>query len=242
MNQKIKKYNKKHIGEQFITNEGYRAVIIDGGTKPGYCTIRIEDWIVEINYCSIKKCSVKYPYHKSVCGVGFIGEGTYSYRNNMKLYKIWFAMIQRCYSIKQQKIQPTYKDVKVDNDWMNLQQFGIWYDNNYIDGYQLDKDLLSTASKLYSPNTCLFIPHELNLFLTNIKSSNTSGYTGACFDKSSGKWASSINISGKKKHLGLFSSKEKASEIYIEARRAQAEIMKEIYKNELPKEAINNIM
>jgi hypothetical protein len=43
---------------------------------------------------------------------------------------------------------------------------------------------------------------------------NTSGYKGVCFYKKSNKFSAQIKIDGKKKHLGLFSTAEEASEAY----------------------------
>ena len=41
------------------------------------------------------------------------------------------------------------------------------------DGKHLDKDLLVCNNKVYSPETCVFVPREINQFLT--KSNNSRG-------------------------------------------------------------------
>lgn len=38
-----------------------------------------------------------------------------------------------------------------------------------MQAWSLDKDLLSQASKIYSPETCLFVPHYVNAFTSNSK-------------------------------------------------------------------------
>lgn len=44
-------------------------------------------------------------------------------------------------------------------------------------------------------------------------SNNTSGSTGVCWNKASGKWSASVSVGGSKLlHLGMFSSKEVAVE------------------------------
>ena len=45
-------------------------------------------------------------------------------------------------------------------------------------------------------------------------SNNKSGLKGVYFHKATGKWASSIRANGKRKHLGLFDTKEGAYEAY----------------------------
>lgn len=58
------------------------------------------------------------------------------------------------------------------------------------------------------------------------KSNNTSGVTGVCWDKRREKWLAYINIDGKHKHLGYFSSIDRA----IEARKT-AEIESGFHNN-----------
>lgn len=50
-----------------------------------------------------------------------------------------------------------------------------------------------------------------------LKSTSTSGYKGACFDKKKGKWMSHITVEGKFKFLGYHPSAESAHLAYIEA-------------------------
>lgn len=49
------------------------------------------------------------------------------------------------------------------------------------------------------------------------KKGGTSKYTGVCWHKRDNKWLSSIEINGKNKHLGCFSSEEEASMYYQDA-------------------------
>lgn len=46
---------------------------------------------------------------------------------------------------------------------------------------------------------------------------NKSGYKGVCFHKATGKWVAQIQLNGKRKHLGLFDTKEEAYAAYCEA-------------------------
>jgi len=72
-------------------------------------------------------------------------------------------MLQRCYDSDYYLRCPTYKDVTVCIDWHDFQVFGDWYDEQYKeDGWRLDKDLLGVDEEIYSPETCVFIPKELN--------------------------------------------------------------------------------
>lgn len=58
--------------------------------------------------------------------------------------------------------------------------------------------------------------HSMN---KDIRCNNTSGTTGVHWKKSRNKWVAIIGINNKKKHLGLFKSKEKAIEARLEAEK-----------------------
>lgn len=243
-----KKYSRKHIGTKFTTKQGYDGKIIDGGSRVGYCTIQIEDWITEISTGTAtgivgrdtKKVCIKYPFHKSVNSVGYIGIGPYSSTTHKKLYQIWQGMLGRSYSKKCQIIQPTYIGCSVHRDWHNLQIFGKWFEDNYIDGWDLDKDLLFKGNKIYSKETCVFIPSRLNRFLSTSRLNNTSGFTGVYINRSSSinPWVAEIKIDGKNKHIGSFNTKEEANEIYKKARKIEVEKLKVYYKDTID----NNIL
>ena len=105
---------------------------------------------------------------EKIYGIGFIGVGNYKSRNktgHTKAYNAWAAMLQRCYDSKLHLRNPTYKECSVIEEWYNFQNFAGWFEKNYIDGYQLDKDLLIKGNKIYSPETCCFVPKEINLIL-----------------------------------------------------------------------------
>lgn len=241
----MKKYNREHIGEVWRTNEGYEVEIIDGGSKQHYCTIQFENWISEAVYNHIKNGQIKFPYYKSVYGVGYYGDGKYKSRVNgkkTKVYVVWKHMLMRCYDVKFQQKYPTYVGVIVCEEWHNFQNFAEWFDKHYIEGYDLDKDLLSEPnSKIYSPNTCLFVPHALNTFLTNRQSNNTSGQVGVSWHKSTNKWRATISRNGKRKHLGHFDDIETAAKAYKKARAEQVQIWKEKMVGILPKQVIEKI-
>lgn len=77
-------------------------------------------------------------------------------------YQSWVNMLQRCYSIAWHKRHPTYIGCQVCDEWLYYSNFKRWSDENYRDGYELDKDILAKKAKLYSPVTCVFVPHYIN--------------------------------------------------------------------------------
>jgi hypothetical protein len=247
----MKKYQKRNIGEVHYSKEslgGYKMEIIDGGSKIGYCTIVLEDkHKMEVRYDHVKEGTVKNPYHKSVFGRGYIGVGKYRAGINgriTKSYQTWISILERIYDEKYLEKYPTYRDVTVCKEWHNFQTFAEWFYRYYPtdgDKYDIDKDLKSSRSKIYSPQTCIFIPQSLNKFMTNTKLTNTSGYIGVCWNKRDNKWVAGIGIDGKRKHIGYFNDPEDASEAYKKAREIEVKRWKRYYSFDIPKYILDNL-
>lgn len=160
------------LGEIHKTKEGYNIVIVKfNGVND--CDVQFEDGLISYSkqYGAIKRGQIAYPYHKSVYDTGYLGVGEYKPLFNgksTKLYQLWTSMLNRCYNPKCHELQPTYIGCSVHPDWHNFQVFAKWVEEKYIEGYALDKDLLVRGNKIYSAETCVFIPTEVNtLFNTN---------------------------------------------------------------------------
>ena len=93
------------------------------------------------------------------------GKGINDMNSRVSSYVTWHSMIRRCYSEVYQKSKPTYKKVTVDPDWHYLSSFHSWFVENNIEGWQLDKDLLSNFGNHYSSSNCCFLPNEINCAL-----------------------------------------------------------------------------
>lgn len=163
--------------------------------------------------------------------------------NNKKIksYQIWQNMLRRCYNKNFQDRHPTYVGVAVCDEWLKFSKFKDWFDKNYRydleeQGIKLhiDKDLLSRDGKVYSPDTCVFLPSNVNKFLSNSYSNNKSGYIGVSWDNSRSKWKVQINEfnSSSYKNIGRFKNIEDARNTYIKARHIEAEKCRE-YLREL---------
>lgn len=80
------------LGKKFITNEGYEVTIVDYENNRNV-TIEFENGYRCIHeLVVIKRGNVKNPYHRSMYGVGYIGEGDYPIsegNKRTKCYHTW---------------------------------------------------------------------------------------------------------------------------------------------------------
>ncbi|CAH9014524.1 putative winged helix-turn-helix DNA-binding domainprotein [Vibrio phage 424E50-1] len=114
--------------------------------------------------------SILNPLHITVAGVGYFGIGNYQSRiGNSKAktpqYRAWENMISRCYYDRASRYEAYGgRGVRVCEEWHNYQTFALWFDSNWKEGFDLDKDILGDGM-LYSPEVCRYIPQGLNKML-----------------------------------------------------------------------------
>jgi hypothetical protein len=231
------------IGQKFMTNEGYEIEIIKKITKAIY-TISFEDGtLLNKDISQIKKGEVKNPNHKSVLGVGYIGIGEYKIRKNGKVsksYTLWRNMLQRCYCPKFKKKHTTYKDCYVSEEWHNFQNFAEWVDENYIEGFELDKDILQKGNKFYSKEKCFFIPKEINTLL--IKCDLVRGHLPIGVNETRGKFSSHLSKKCIRMTLGYYDTPEEAFEAYKNAKEKHIKEIAEEYKSQITEQVYQALM
>ena len=79
-------------------------------------------------------------------------------------YDVWGKMIDRCYSPYQKWDNPSYIGCSVSEDFRHRSDFNKWFLEQDWYGNELDKDIIEPFNKLYSPETCCFVPHAINVF------------------------------------------------------------------------------
>lgn len=121
---------------------------------------------------------------KPVHGVGIndVYDDCFS-STKLKYYRNWQKMLERCYSSKLHQRCPSYINCSVSEEWIHLSNFREWFNESYVEGYHLDKDLLFPGNKVYGPDTCLFIPHNINKLFTFHNSARGEYLLGVSFRK-----------------------------------------------------------
>lgn len=187
------------------------------------------------SYDNFIKGITSNPYKTSYIGFGYIGKGIYNSKTKIKgkrVYFTWKSMISRVINVGNE----CYRNVKICKEWENFQNFAYWFEKNYYvlknESIELDKDLLS--GKLYSPDTCVFLPMRLNNIVKKYdKKSNLP--VGVYNFKKTNKFVSRYKNENKKNvHIGYFNTIEEAYENYkINKNRAIKKVL-ENYRNEIP--------
>lgn len=135
-------------------------------------------------------------------------------------YTKWRSMIERVACKKYQEKYPTYKGCTIDPSWLMFSKFRAWMETKNWQGRDLDKDLKVQGNKHYGPDTCLFIPQELNKLLC-VKAASRGEYplgVSSCTIHGNKYITAFCSFYGKHKNLGYFKTVEEASTAYKAAK------------------------
>ena len=202
---KILKYNDTANVEIQFLKTGYETVAMLGNIKSG---------------------NVKDRYLPSVYGVGITGTKYPSKINGaqIKEYTLWNSMLKRCYSEGFKKKNPTYIDCEVSENFKSYEYFYEWCYKQIgfcVGGFELDKDLLLKGNKVYSENTCIFIPAEINSLLTKREALRGERLIGVCWCKRDKAFVAQVSRNkGKPERLGYFKTELEAFKAYKTAKES----------------------
>ena len=243
---------KKRIifeGDTFYTREGYKIEVLEY-IKSHIIRIKFHEPIPYEKITGLKQIKdgvVQTPYHRSVRGFGYIGDGPYiAYLTPNKAsleYRIWSDMLARCYTDVKGE---AYKDATVCEDWHNFQNFAAWCNsqkNFGKEGYEIDKDILNKGNKTYSPENCRFVPGEVNRLLVIGK------LRGKCcrgvflnINNRYKKYTSFLQKGVERVHLGNFYSEDEAFYAYKEAKESYIKEVAERHKDSLDAEVYESLI
>ena len=237
------------VGEVFHT-KSYGSLVV---------TSYDETWEVNSRYCveflttgyvgffrkgSILLGTCKDPYYPRVCGVGYIGEGEYNSKSNKKAYNSWRLMLERVYNPRSKANKKNYADVTICDEWLNFQNYCSWHLDNYIQDYQCDKDLKVLGSRVYSPETCSYIPQELNKLLTFREASKEGLPVGVKISKGIKRdtFLAEMKYYGKTEKIGRYDNLKDAYQAYIDSKLVHVKCLAEEYKDKIDKEVYNSLI
>lgn len=222
------------IGEIYINPSGLKFTVIDYRNSRE-CDVEFSDGNIRKNllYSDVKKGKIKNLYHPSFSNIGFIGEGIYDTSNNNAMSQCWANMLRRCYDSEHYLKQPTYEGCTVCEEWCNFQNFGEWYTNSYVEGFALDKDILVKGNKVYSPETCCFVPRQINQLFVKADKIRNNFYIGVRKEALTGRYSAIIYKYNVRVHIGVFNTPEKAFQAYKIAKEAYIKEVAELWKGKI---------
>lgn len=130
-------------------------------------------------------------------------------------YKKWTNMLMRCYCKTYLYKNHSYAGSSVCEEWLRFTSFRDWLvSNNYNLEDEIDKDILSSFGKVYSPDTCCLIPKTVNSFICKISKTGDLP-KGVHYCNRDNIYVSQIRDKGKKIRLGSFDCPEIAHVVWL---------------------------
>ena len=197
---------------------------------------------------NIKIGKVKDPYSPSVYSVGILGAKYPSKINGVhtKEYVVWTHVLERCYSDSFKKKYPTYEGCEVSNNFRSYEYFYEWCHSQIgfgNQGWHLDKDLLIKGNKVYSENTCIFIPSEINTVLIKSTASRGEHLIGVCWSNTNKAFVAKVSRNkGQQEHLGFFNTELEAFKAYKTAKESFVKEQANKFKSQIDPRAYEALM
>lgn len=190
-----------------------------------------------VRMSELRKGEVKNPYFPTIFGLGYLGFGKYNTKDiggNGAVYRLWKSMLNRCYNELRLNTEKSYRGCTVCDEWLNFQNFAKWYLENdfYGLGYDLDKDMLSISSKVYSPETCCLIPKKINNLVRETSYKNSDLPRGVQWSSDGIRFLGRFSQGGKQ-NTKLFDNIADAESFYYEKRREYAKKLAELFKGKI---------
>lgn len=142
----------------------------------------------------------------------------------VKEYETWRGILKRCRDEQYILREPTYNGCVISNDWIYYDNFYSWITSqeNYEKWKQggrewaIDKDIKCKGNKIYSADTCLLVPQNVNSLFTNRKLHRGNCPIGVDYWTKYDKFrASCMNpFTKKQEYIGSFDSTDSAFKAY----------------------------
>lgn len=221
---------KDRIGTTYVTNSGSNLVITKYVNSTEVYVRFIETGYETVARMSnIREGKVRDLLRPSIYGVGIVGyESPYFNGRILKEYALWKEMIRRCYDESFKTKHTSYDKCCVSDNFKHLSYFKEWcgkqvgFDN---DDWHLDKDILLKGNKIYSEDTCVFVPRIINQAVVTNKLNRGKFLIGVHQDRREGRFLSCMSIGGERQILGHFNDELEA---FLAYKQAKENYLKEV--------------
>lgn len=213
----IKYFNATNIIVQFL-NTGARTKTCSGDILNGY---------------------VKDVFAPNIFNKGYLGchDANVTRKNPPESYSVWYDMIRRCCCETYKRKKPYYMSSVVDSRFESYFNYRSWCEKQIGYGikddkgrpFALDKDILVKGNKVYSEDTCCFVPAEINILFVKNNQSRGKYPIGVSFHKARGMLRATFN----NKQLGHFNTTEEAFYAYKQAKEAHIKEVANKWKDKI---------
>ena len=92
--------------------------------------------------------------------------------NRLKMLSLFSSLKSRVNGTTTTPRDYVYLDCYIHETWKTSEDFVLWAQSieYYQDGWQLDKDILVKGNRVYGPDTCVFVPQQINKLLVKANS------------------------------------------------------------------------
>lgn len=241
--EKLEKSRRERVGEVAVNKYGTSMKLIEY-IDCKHVIVQFQDehgHQKKTTYRDFSLGKVDNPYDKTMFGIGYRGVGKYgALRGNKKIYQVWQDMFRRCYGHGTNDTKPCYSGCSIAEVWHNFQNFASWYEENYynIDGQimQIDKDILQKGNKIYSPETCILVPNEINALIVKRKLQRGDTPIGVYYNKNMGVYVAFCWTNEcQKEYLGRYNTPEDAFFAYKKRKEQYIKEVADKYENKIPK-------
>lgn len=200
------------------------------------------EYVETVSPSNIVSGSISNKFKPSVCGKGYLGK--YPVDVESKCYKSWSGMMKRVYNPISESTKVNYGDCSVDESWFYIGNYADWFDKQVLqENWQLDKDLLIPGNRVYSENACVFLPREVNTFLTNRANHRGEWPIGVTYHPRLNKWqATCSNNNRGNVYIGVYTSPDAAFQAYKSVKEKYARELAEKWKGIIDDRAYEALM
>lgn len=238
MDSRTKQAKEKYEGNLFMSDKGGYVKVLCWNNSLDIDIVFIDTgYRTKVRKGNLQQGTMKDRSLPTLYGIGVVGEIVENPNPQREYaYRIWTKMLERCYCEATQHKNPTYIGCQVSDCFKNFQHFYSWCSNQtgfYVEGFALDKDILVKGNKVYSEDTCCFVPKEINNLLLTSKRNRGNCVLGVYKINKSEKYRAEVRRNGRGCSLGCFNTEIEAFQAYKEAKEAHIKEIANKWKDQI---------
>ena len=243
--ERLAKAKEQYLGKTFSSNNFGDFIVVDYVSSKNITVEFIATgYQTKTTTKEINQGKITDRLKPSVFGVGVIGN-KYPINENGNInyiYKVWNNILNRCYNEKARLKYKAYSDCSTSDNFKCYEYFYEWFvsQKGCDERFEIDKDLLVKGNRIYSENTCILLPKEINLALSVKKSQRGQYLIGV--RKSDKKFLAGCCTGTGERRLGTYNTEIEAFNAYKQAKENYLKQLAEKWKDQIDERAYNALM